>query len=135
MNCIFCEIASREAPASFVYKGELVYAILSLEQPTPYKILVIPYEHVETLYDLTEEQASAIFQATVKVACAVRQASGCQGLNLVQSNGRVGQQDVLHFHMHLIPRFEGDGIVLKWNNTPSSRGQLDKFAREIRSKL
>ena len=135
MDCIFCEIASGKAPASFVYKDELVYAILSLEQPTPYKVLVIPREHVATLYNLTEGQASAIFQATVKVARAVRQASGCQGLNLVQSNERVGQQDIFHFHIHLIPRFEGDGIVLQWDNTPSSRERLDKFAQEIRSRL
>lgn len=134
--CIFCEIAKGIAPVSQVMADEHVLAFLSLEQPNPYKVLVIPREHVATLYDLTDEQAAHIFQTTVRVARLIRAVSGCEGLNLVQSNGTVGQQDVFHFHLHLVPRIKGDTeqgrIVLNWDNTKRSRSELDLLAADLR---
>jgi len=132
-NCIFCKILAGETPAHFIYEDDLVVAFLSLEQPNPYKVIVIPRDHVEMIYDLNDEQASAIFRATVKIARSVRDASKCEGLNLVQSNGSVGQQDVFHFHLHIVPRFSGDHIILDWDNTPASQEELSKIAQEIQS--
>ena len=106
-------------------------AFLSLEQPNPYKVLVIPRSHVETIFALSDELATAIFQATVKIARGVREASKCEGMNLVQSNGRAGQQDVFHFHLHIVPRFTGDNIVLAWDNTPAPTERLSQIASEI----
>ncbi len=97
MDCIFCQISNGLSPASFVYKGDETFGILSLDQPNPYKVLIIPRAHVESVYDLSEKQAADIFQASVKVARAIREVSNCEGLNLVQSNGRVAGQDVFHF--------------------------------------
>jgi len=134
MNCIFCQISSGQAPASFVYEDEDVFGIMSLDQPNPYKVLVIPRAHIETIYDLSEDQAARIFQAAVKIARAVREASVCEGLNVVQSNGRTGQQDVFHFHLHLVPRFHGDDILISWRNNRAERDELDRMAEEICSK-
>jgi len=105
---------------------------MSLEQPNPYKVLVIPHAHIESIYELNDELAASIFQVTAKIACAIRNVSHCDGLNLVQSNGKAGQQDVFHFHLHLVPRFTGDQIVFAWDNTPSKRKMLDQYANEIR---
>ena len=132
-SCIFCQIVAGKAPAYFVYEDELVVAFLSLEQPNPYKVLVIPRAHVETVYDLSEEQAAAVFKATVKIARGVRDVSGCEGLNLVQSNGEAGGQDVFHFHLHIVPRFRGDKILFDWDNTPASPETLAQLSAEIRS--
>jgi histidine triad (HIT) family protein len=122
-----------------VMASEHVLALLSLEQPNPYKVLVITREHVATLYDLTDEQAAHIFQTTVRIARLIRAVSGCEGLNVVQSNGTVGQQDVFHFHLHLVPRIKGDTeqgrIVLNWDNTQRSRSKLDRLAAELRGPL
>lgn len=134
-DCVFCQILSGELPAHFVYQDEKVAAFLSLEQPNPHKVLVISREHVETVYDLNDEQAAAIFQATVQIARAVRDVSGCDGMNLVQSNGEAGLQDVFHFHLHIVPRFFGDGIVFDWDNTPAPQERLSQLAREIRERL
>lgn len=117
-DCIFCRIIAGEAPAHFVYQDDLVVAFLSLEQPNLNKVLVIPRSHVENVYELDDEQAKAIFKATAKITRGVRDASGCDGLNLVQSNGKAGQQDVFNFHLHIVPRNFGDNIVLDWDNTP-----------------
>ena len=135
MNCVFCEIAERKLPASFVYEDEQVFAIMSLEQPTPYKVLIIPRAHVENIYDLDDELAASIFQATTKVARAIRDASNCEGLNIVQSNGKAAQQDIFHFHLHLVPRFDDDQIILDWDNTPESRDVLNHLAKEIEKAL
>ena len=137
--CIFCEIAKGTVPASLVFADERVLAFLSPEQPNPYKVLIIPREHVATLYDLTDEQAASIFQTTVRIARIIRTVSGCEGLNLVQSNGTVGQQDVFHFHVHLVPRVAGDTqqgrIVLDWDNTPHERIELDRLAADLRMQI
>ena len=135
MPCIFCEIAAGRAPASLVYEDDDVYAMMSLEQPNAGKALVIPRAHVESLYDLDDATAAAVMRATVRVARAIRAATGCPGLNLVQSNGRAGQQHVWHLHMHLVPRFVGDGILLRWDNTIQPREALDRLAAEIRAKM
>ncbi|MBC8334034.1 MAG: HIT family protein [Anaerolineales bacterium] len=131
MTCVFCEVSVRKVPASYVYNDRDVFAIMSLEQPNPYKVLVIPHAHVESIYDLEDELAASIFQVTAKIARAIRKVSNCDGMNLVQSNGRAGQQDVFHFHLHLVPRFAGDQIIFDWDNTPSKRETLDQFADEI----
>ena len=131
-DCVFCRILSGELPAHLVYEDNLVVGFLSLEQPNPYKVLVVPREHVETVYDLTDELASDIFKATAKIARGVRDASKCDGMNLVQSNGKAGQQDVFHFHLHIVPRFTGDSIVFDWDNTPAPQEKLSQIARDIR---
>ena len=135
MSCIFCQISSGQALASFIFRDEQVFAIMSLDQPNPYKVLVVPRSHIENIYDLSAEDAAHIFQATVKIARAIRAASGCDGLNLVQSNGRAGQQDVFHFHLHLVPRFDNDSVILSWQNTKAERSELNRMAEEICSKL
>lgn len=139
MDCIFCEIAAGRLPASFVWKSEDVVAFMSLEQPNPYKVLVIPCAHVETLCDLNPDQAARIFQAAVQIARAIRDVSGCEGLNLVQSNGHAGQQDIFHFHLHLVPRFSDDitagRISLHWDNTQQERSVLDALAADLRAHL
>lgn len=131
-SCPFCRMVAGSIQASYVWEDPDVFAIMSLEQPTPYKVLVIPKIHVASLFDLTDDLAASLFRVTVKVARAIRDASQCPGLNLVQANGRVGQQDVFHFHLHLVPRFENDGITLAWDNTVTERSRLDALAAEIR---
>lgn len=135
MDCIFCQISNGLAPASLVYEDEQTFGILSLDQPNPYKVLIIPRSHAESIYDLSEKQAADIFQTTVKVARAIREASNCEGLNLVQSNGCVAGQDVFHFHLHLIPRFENDDIDLRWQAKRKDRNELNQMAKDIILKI
>jgi histidine triad (HIT) family protein len=134
-ECVFCSILAGELPAHFVYKDERVIGFLSLEQPNPYKVLVVPREHVETVYDLNDELAGVIFQVTTKIARGVRDVSKCDGMNLVQSNGKAGLQDVFHFHLHIVPRYFEDNIILDWDNTPASQEKLVQIANEIRNGL
>jgi histidine triad (HIT) family protein len=133
MRCVFCEIAAGREPASFVWQDEQVLAFMALEQPTPGHVLVVPRAHVESVYDLEDDLAAAIFQATVRVASAVRTASGCPGLSLVQSNGAAAHQDVFHFHLHLLPRFANDHIKGHWPNVQPGPTELDRLAAGLRA--
>ena len=90
---------------------------------------------VETHIYLDDELAGAIFRATVKVARAIRAASRCAGMNIVQSNGKLVNRMCFHFHLHLVPRFPDDDIQLGWDNTPEDRSRLDSLAEEIRAKM
>lgn len=132
-DCVFCKILAGDIPAHFVYNDGHVVAFLSLEQPNPYEVLALPRDNVEMVYDLNDELTGAIFRATVKIARSVRDGSKCEGMNFVRSNGEVGQQDVFHFHLHIVPRFSGDSIVLHWDNTPASQAELTKIAQGKRS--
>lgn len=134
-DCVFCQIVSNQAPASFVYQDDTVIAIMDINQPNPYKVLVMPRLHVETIYDLNHDQAAAIFQATVNISRAVRLASDCDGLNLVQANGPTAGQDVFHFHLHILPRFTNDDVVFAWDFTTQGREVLDRLATDIRGRM
>ncbi|HEV7701787.1 MAG TPA: HIT family protein [Pyrinomonadaceae bacterium] len=135
VECVFCEIVRGRAEASVVFEDEHCIAFLSLDQPNSYKVLIASARHAEAIYDLYPDEAAAIMRAAIKLAIAIRDASSCEGLNLVQSNGSAGQQEVFHFHMHLLPRFEGDDIQLGWPERRVDRAELDRMAEEIRGKL
>lgn len=135
-NCIFCRIIAGEAPVSQVYEDALMIAFMTLEQPTGHQVIVVPKDHVATIFELSDEQASALMQATIKVARAVRKASNCDGLNLFQANGEAAQQDVFHVHMQIIPRYKDDTTVhFDWDITRSSREVLDTMADAIRAHI
>jgi histidine triad (HIT) family protein len=134
-SCIFCEISSGKARASFVHQDRRVFAITSLDQPNPYKVLVIPRKHVESIFELDGKLAGLVFQQTVRIARAVRDVSGCDGLNLLQSNGVINGGGVPHFHIHLIPRFTGDKIKIDWKRVKVSRRRLDNLSAKLRARL
>jgi histidine triad (HIT) family protein len=110
-NCIFCKIAQHELPSHIVYEDDRVIVFMSLENHP----MVVPKKHFTDVYELDDEYASAIMQTAVRVASATKKATSCDGINLSQANGKVAGQDVFHFHLHIKPRFESDGIVLNWN--------------------
>ena len=111
-NCIFCDIVESRAPADVVFEDEETLAFMDINPANPGHTLVIPKQHVRNIYELDGEAAAAIMKATVRVAKAIKRALQPDGMNLVQSNERAGGQDVFHFHMHVIPRWYGDGLRL-----------------------
>jgi histidine triad (HIT) family protein len=111
-DCIFCDIVEGRAPADVVFEDGETLAFMDINPANPGHTLVIPRRHVRNVYELDEAAAAAIMKATVRVARAIKKALQPDGMNLVQSNERAGGQDVFHFHMHIIPRWYGDGLRL-----------------------
>ncbi len=131
MDCVFCRMIAGEEPASIVYEDEAVFAAMDIVQPGSHKVLVMPRRHVADIYELGEDEAGALFRTVPAIARGIKRATGCSGLNLLQSNGADAGQTVFHLHVHLFPRFSGDGIVFDWPGDFPARPELDRMAEEI----
>jgi histidine triad (HIT) family protein len=134
-NCVFCRIVAKEIPAAVVYEDELAIAFMDAGQVNPGHVLVAAKAHAETLFDLDDAQAAALLRAAVRVARAIRSALQPQGLSVYQANGKAAWQSVFHYHMHLLPRHEGDGMTLTWPAKNPPREQLAEYAAAIRREI
>jgi diadenosine tetraphosphate (Ap4A) HIT family hydrolase len=138
--CIFCKILAGAAPASIVYRDELVTAFMDIQPVTPGHLLVIPNQHSIDLAGVAPETAAHIMRTGQRLAAALR-ASGlrCEGINLHLADGQAAGQEVWHCHLHVIPRFTGDGFGLKmppaYRSSRPAREQLDTLADQIRATL
>jgi len=135
VNCVFCRIAAKEIAAAVVYEDELTIAFMDAGQVNPGHVLVAAKGHAETLYDLDDAQASALLRAAVHVARAIRAAFQPAGLSVYQANGKAAWQSVFHYHMHLLPRHEGDGMGLTWPAKNPPREKLAEYAAAIRQAI
>jgi len=111
-GCIFCTIIEGQAPAEVVFEDEETLAFMDINPANPGHTLVIPKRHIQDIYGMDEETAAAVMRTAVRVARAIKRALQPDGMNLVQSNERAGGQDIFHFHIHVIPRWYGDGLRL-----------------------
>ena len=114
-NCIFCKILAGDIPSFKVYEDDDFMVILDAGPATRGHELSIPKEHYKDLYELPEELAAKAFVLGKKLIAKLTGILGCDGYNLVQNNGAVAGQTVGHFHLHLIPRYEGDDAGLGWH--------------------
>ena len=105
-DCIFCRIIDRRAPAYVIHEDDRVIVFLSLENHP----LVVPKAHIPDIYTLDDDTATAIMQTAVRVARAVKAGLRCDGAYLAQANEPAAGQDVFHFHLHIYPRWHGDGL-------------------------
>ena len=136
--CIFCEILTGKAPASFVHKQESCVAFLDIGAINPCHTLVVPTRHATSLADLPPEDGAALFSAAQRIAGAIRASPlRCEGVNLLLSDGAVAGQEVFHVHLHVLPRFAGDGFgfSLPKGRSRPGREDLDETAHRIRECL
>jgi len=113
--CIFCKIVEGEIPAYKVYEDDEVLAFLDITQGTKGHTLLIPKQHVDNLYEMNEAQAATLFAKVPHIARALKEAFNPIGLNLVNNNDQP-LQTIFHAHLHLIPRYENDGMKLSTLN-------------------
>ncbi|MFL6574513.1 MAG: HIT family protein [Burkholderiales bacterium] len=134
-NCVFCRIVAKEIPATVVHEDEHTLAFMDIGQVNPGHVLVAVKKHAENIFALDEAQAAAVFRSAAKVARAIQGAFEPQGLSVYQANGAAAGQTVLHLHIHLVPRYEGDGMALTWPVKNPPREKLTEYAEKIRVKL
>ncbi|SHN47510.1 HIT family protein [Cryptosporangium aurantiacum] len=136
MDCVFCAIVRGESPASLVHADDDVLAFLDIRPVTPGHLLVIPRRHAVGLSDLPTELGPAIWGTAQRLAGALR-GSGvrCDGVNLFLADGEPAGQEVFHVHLHVVPRFAGDGFRLDAQWRFPARSELDMTAEQIRQAL
>lgn len=136
--CPFCAIVSGVAPANVILDDGKVLAFMDWRQAVPGHVLVVPRRHVPDIYTLADDEAAALMQAAVRVARALRAAYDPPGLNLWQSNGEAGGQEVFHFHLHVHPRRVDDGLLRVYPDAVPPRSgadQLAAIARTLKARL
>ncbi|HSR29653.1 MAG TPA: HIT domain-containing protein [Anaerolineae bacterium] len=138
-TCVFCDIIHGSAPASLVYADDRAMAFMDIQPVNPGHLLVVPRSHAVCLAELDSEMGAHLFQLAMKLAEAVR-SSGirCEGVNLILADGTAAGQEVFHVHLHVIPRFLGDGFGFRFSpeyHQLSDRHTLDEVAAGIRHVL
>jgi histidine triad (HIT) family protein len=134
-GCVFCKIRDGEIPSMKVAEDERTFCIMDINPLNSGHCLVITKAHAATVYEAALEDLQAAVAMAQRVARALRQALTPDGLNLVQANGPAAFQSVPHFHLHLIPRWTGDGKGFDWKLVPGQREQIIKIGEKIRAAL
>jgi histidine triad (HIT) family protein len=134
-GCIFCKIVARQIPSTVVHEDAATLAFMDIGQVNPGHVLVACKAHVDNVYALDEAQAAAVSRAVLRVARGIRDAFAPEGLSVYQANGKAAGQTVFHYHVHLVPRAEGDGMALAWPVKNPPRAKLEEYAARIRAKL
>ncbi len=130
-DCIFCKIANGEIPSKTLYEDGDFRVILDLGPATKGHALILPKEHAADLFELSEETASKVLVVARRVAARMAEKLHCDGMNLVQNNGKAAGQTVPHFHLHMIPRYQDDGQQINWVPGECTQEELETVRREI----
>jgi histidine triad (HIT) family protein len=142
MDCIFCNILAEMEPAVFVYHDELCAAFMDIRPVNPGHVLVVPRMHAALLTELDQRSAAQMFVVAQKIDLALRSVAEngirCEGVNLFLADGRAAGQDVMHVHLHVFPRFAGDGHHLRFSPSyykPTPSGELERIGKLLRFRL
>lgn len=130
-DCIFCKIVAGELPATIVGEDERTISFMDISPATRGHALVIPREHSTDLLAVEREDLAAVGLAAQRLAGRMKQRLGADGVNLLNSCGAVAFQTVFHFHMHVIPRYEGDSLRLPWVPAAGDSAQIAAAAQEL----
>jgi histidine triad (HIT) family protein len=130
-NCIFCKIANGEIPSSTLYEDDMVRVILDISPASKGHALILPKEHYANLYEISDEMASHVIKTAKKMAKKMQEELGVEGLNVLQNNGELAGQTVFHYHMHLIPRYQGDKVNMKWENGELSESSKEELVKKL----
>ena len=134
-DCVFCKIVAGQIPSTRVYEDAEVLAFMDIGQVNPGHVLVAAKRHAPNVFELDDAQAAAVGQAVPRIARAIREAFQPAGLSVYQANGKPAGQTVFHYHVHLVPRHEGDGMELTWPVKNPPRERLEEAATRIRERL
>ena len=113
-DCIFCKLSNGDIPTNALYEDDVVKVIFDLNPASKGHVLILPKNHFANLFEIPEDMDAKAFILAKKIAKKMKDVFGCDGVNIVQNNGVAAGQTVFHFHIHLIPRYEGDHAGVTW---------------------
>jgi histidine triad (HIT) family protein len=134
-DCIFCKIIAGQIPCTKVYEDVTCLVFMDINPISPGHTLVVPKKHYEAITEMPADEAAALFASIPALAAAVKAALKAEALNVLQNNGRAAGQAVDHLHVHLIPRWAGDGLGFRWPAKQADFAVLAKQAEAIKAGL
>ena len=137
MDCLFCNIVKGVIPSCKVYEDDDTFVFLDISPVTKGHCLIIPKQHFKSIFDIDDETLKKVIVAAKKVSEKIKQSLKSDGIRLSQSNGKAAGQDVMHFHLHVIPRYKDDGVLMSETTTAYPRQtdfkELKKLALQLHS--
>ncbi len=135
-DCIFCKIAAGEIPSSKIFEDDTILAFMDIAPLSKGHLLVIPKNHFENVLEIDEETYGRLFSVICRIAKAVGASISPEGMTVMQLNGKASDQVVPHLHIHIVPRWTGDGIkITAWELVPGDMKDISSAAESIKSKL
>ena len=130
-DCLFCKIAAGDLPATVVYEDSRTLAFMDINPGSRGHLLVIPRAHSKDLLEIEAEDLAAVAHTAQTMAQRVKDRLAADGVNLINSCGSKAWQTVFHFHVHVIPRYDGDTLRLPWQPAPGDRDEIAAAARAL----
>jgi histidine triad (HIT) family protein len=131
-DCIFCKVLRGDIPSERIYEDDHVISVMDINPWTRGHAVVFPRKHATNLFEIEDDELEHVAVAAKRVATKMRETLDCDGINLLQSNGRAAWQTIFHLHVHVIPRYEGDPLQLPVHPEPATPEELAEVARVIR---
>ena len=131
-DCIFCKIISGEVPSERVHEDEHTVAFMDISPWTRGHTLVVPRRHSRNVYDIEDDDLVHTARAAARLARRMRERLGCDGVNLLNSAEAAAWQTVFHFHVHVVPRYDGDPLRPPGGPVQADPEQLRQVAEELR---
>ena len=132
MDCIFCKICAHEASARIVYQDDVVSCFLPIKMEVYGHLLIVPNKHYEDIFEISEKELTHIMTIAKRISLALKEGINATGINILHASGKSAQQSVSHFHIHIFPRFENDGIDA-WPKIESRQYDADEIYRKIKN--
>ena len=134
-DCLFCKIAAGEIPSTTVYEDEDLRVIADISPANLGHLLILPKAHAKDLTELPAEMACKVMITAQKVVKAMQEGLHPDGINVLQNNGEAAGQTVMHYHMHIIPRYQGDSVRIGWEPMQGLTNQVAEAADKVRKAL
>ena len=134
-NCIFCKIISGDIPSATIFENDEFKVILDRFPAAKGHVLIMPKTHCANIFEIDPDLAGRLFTLAVRIAGIVKKATGAENMNIIQNNGPIAGQTVDHFHLHIIPRYENDGVSVKWSQLQLTDEEIETVRQAIVSKL
>ena len=130
-DCLFCRIVAGELASNRVHEDERTVAFMDIAPATRGHLLVVPRNHARDIGDIDFEDLAACARTAQLLARRLRERLGADGINLLNSSGEAAWQTVAHFHLHVIPRYEGDPLRLPWDPAAAEADDVAAAADDL----
>lgn len=135
-DCIFCKIVAGDIPCTKVFEDDSMLAFMDISPLNQGHLLVIPKEHIENIFEIDSQVYGRLASTVCKLSKAIGASLAPDGLNVMQLNGKAASQVVPHVHIHVVPRWKGDGLsISSWDPVKGDDEEISRNAKLIRSKL
>jgi len=134
MGCLFCKIVKGEIDYAKIYEDDDTLAFLDIHPIAKGHCLVIPKKHFENIFNIEESILQKVISAGKSISGKIKKSLGADGVNLINASGEAAEQTVFHFHLHIIPRFQNDGLKIHewWQIKAINIAELKRLAEEIK---